>query len=328
MAFNEGQAPLGILERALTGNIFVEQNLAFMNEGNKDGYNVYKYDIQNVLSAAVANPTFGSASDQANYKRSLGKVQSNEKFDPAVYESYWLEYQPSGLFQWEELPSQVQATLENLFLGSTVEATEDLLINGDGTVANITGIYTQLLSSNFTSLNGAKASSEQIVDNTAIAFRAHDAGSNDNLAVVLTTTNIFSKLEILIRNQTTAMRKRAGRKFMVSPATIDIIGEAQRLELNFKGVDVTEAGVLRYAGYDILECASFPDNAILFCSMTGDMKTDAIQLGTSMSADMSNLYVDRISNFSREYGMLLTFALDIFAARPEEICFYAVDTVA
>ena len=56
--------------------------------------------------------------------------------------------------------------------------------------------------------------------------------------------------------------------------------------------------------------------------MTGDMKTDAIQMGTSMSADLNNVTVDRISNFSREYGMLLTFAIDIFVVRPEEVCYY------
>ena len=37
MAFNVGTAPVGVLARALTGNIFVEQSLAYMNEGDKDG---------------------------------------------------------------------------------------------------------------------------------------------------------------------------------------------------------------------------------------------------------------------------------------------------
>ena len=124
------------------------------------------------------------------------------------------------------------------------------------------------------------------------------------------------------------MRKRAGRKFMVSHGTADLIKEAQRLELNFKGVDVSDAGIMRYAGYDIIENPSFPDNQILLASMTGDMKTDAIQLGTSLSSDYNNLEVNRISNFGREYGMLLTFAIDIFLVRPEEVCFYTDQTIA
>jgi len=123
------------------------------------------------------------------------------------------------------------------------------------------------------------------------------------------------------------MRKRSGRKFMVSHGTADLLREAQRLELNFKGVDTTEEGVMRYAGYDIIENPSFPDDSILFCSMTGDMKTDAIQLGTSMSSDFNNLEVNRVSPFGRTYGMLLTFAIDIFVVRPEEVCFYSVATI-
>lgn len=321
MAFNVGSAPAGILARALTGNIFVEKSLAYMNEGDKDGYNAYKFDVKNTLAAAVADPSFADNSQKQAYKRSLVLIQTKEKFDPAEYHEYWLEYQPSGTFIWEELPAEVQATMEELFLGSAAEAVEGELTNGDGTL--VLGLIDQLLDTNLTTLNGASPTSTQIVNNTHIAFRANAGGAGDNLGVALTTSNVFDKIELLIKNQTKEMRKRPGRKFMVSHGTADLISEAQRLELNFKGVDVTEEGIMRYAGYDIIQNPSFPDNTILFASMTGDMKTDAIQLGTSMSADFNNLAVDRISNFSREWGMLLTFALDIFVVRPEEVCFYS-----
>src|SRR5690606_20988316 len=190
------------------------------------------------------------------------------------------------------------------------EAVEDALTNG-GIGGLLEGLITQLESNAYISLNGAEATPTQVVNNTAIAFRAHGGGTGDTLSAPLTTANIFQKLELLIKNQTKAMRKRGGRKFMISHGTADLLKEAQRLELNFKGVDVTEEGVLRYAGYDLIENPSFPDNTILFCSMTGDMKSDAIQMGTSMSSDFNNLEVNRVSNFGREWGMLLTFALDI-----------------
>lgn len=325
-----GQSPSAILTRALTGNIFVEMSLAFMNEGDKDGYNVYKYDIQNQLVARTVDPFSSYTANQQqeeSYKRDLVVVESKEAFDPSQYERYWKQYQPDGMFQWQGLPSEVQSTLEELFLGSSVEATEDLLTNGN--VADngdlLDGIVTQLLDDGLTSLNGASPTSAQIVANSHIAFRADGktGRTGDNIGVALTTSNVFDKLELLIKNQTKEMRKRPGRKFMVSHGTADLISEAQRLELNYKGIDVTEEGIMRYAGYDIIQNPSFPDNTILFCSQTGDMKTDAYQLGTSMSSDFNNLAVDRINNFSREWGMVLTFALDIFLVRPEEVCFYS-----
>ena len=327
MAFNVGSAPVGVLARALTGNIFVEKSLAYMNEGDKDGYNAYKHDIKNVLRAYSSNPanTVANTSQKQAFKRSLTIVESFETFDPADYHTYWKEFQPSGEFQWEGLPTEVQSTLEELFLGTSAEAVEDLLTNG-GT-AMPSGIIDQLESNALTSLNGAAATPTQTVNNTAIAFAAHGGGTNDNLSVALTTANIFPKLELMIKNQTKAMRKRSGRKFMVSHGTADLLREAQRLELNFKGVDTTEEGVMRYAGYDIIENPSFPDDTILFCSMTGDMKQDAIQLGTSMSSDYNNLEVNRLSNFGREWGMLLTFAIDVFVVRPEEVCFYTQATI-
>lgn len=327
MAFNVGSAPVGVLAKALTGNIFVEKSLAYMNEGDKDGYNAYKHDIKNVLRAYSSNPAsvVANSSQKQNFKRNLTIVESFETFDPQDYHQHWKEYQPTGEFQWEELPSEVQATLEELFLGNAAEAVEDELTNS--TSGLVTGLISQLESNALTSLDGAEATPAQVVGNTAIAFRAHGGGSGDGLSVDLTTANIFQKLEILIKNQTKSMRKRAGRKFMVSHGTADLIREAQRLELNFKGVDVSEEGVMRYAGYDIIENPSFPDNTILFASMTGDMKSDAIQLGTSMSSDFNNLEVNRISNFGREYGMLLTFAIDIFVVRPEEVCFYTPSTI-
>lgn len=324
MAFNVGKAPVGVLTRALTGNIFVEKSLAFMNEGDKDGYNAYKHDIQNVLRARSDNPaaTVANTSKKEAYKRGLTVFESFETFDPAEYHSFWKEYQPVGEFQWEGLPTEVQAALEEMFLGSAAEASEDALTNGVATL--ITGLVPQLNSPTLVSLNGGEATPTQITANTHICFRA-DAGTaaaGDNKSVALTVDNIFTVLELLIRKQSKAMRKRPGRKFMVNHGTADLISEAQRLKLNFKGVDVTEEGIKRYAGYDIIENPSFPDNAIMLASMTGDFKTDAIQLGTSLSSDFNNLEVNRLSNFGRSWGMLLTFALDIFVVRPEEICWY------
>jgi hypothetical protein len=317
---------MGVLARALTGNVFVEKNLAYMNEGDKDGYNAYKHDIKNVLRARSADPasSVSNTSQKQAFKRNLVVVESYETFDPADYHQHWREYQPEGAFQWEGLPAEVQATLEELFLGTSAEATEDELTNGDGTL--ITGLIAQLESNALTELQGAAATPTQVVNNTAIAYRRH--GGSTTAAVALTTDNIFETLEELIKGQTKAMRKRAGRKFMVSHGTADLIKEAQRLKLNFKGVDVTEEGNLRYAGYDIIENPSFPDNTILLASMTGDMKTDAIQLGTSMSSDFNNLEVQRTSNFGRTWGMLLTFAIDIFVVRPEEVCFYTTTVIA
>lgn len=327
MAFNVGSAPVGVLAKALTGNIFVEKSLAYMNEGDKDGYNCYKHDIKNVLRAYSANPasTVANSSTKQNFKRNLTIVESFETFDPADYHTHWKSYQPTGEFQWEGLPSEVQSTLEELFLGSAAEAVEAELTNGGSVLS--AGLIDQLESAALSSLDGAEATPAEAVGNTKIAFRASANGVGDNAAVALTTSNVFQKLEILIKKQTKSMRKRIGRKFMVSHGTADLIKEAQRLELNFKGVDISDEGIMRYAGYDIIENPSFPDNTILFASMTGDMKTDAIQLGTSMSSDYNNLEVNRISNFGREYGMLLTFAIDIFVVRPEEVCFYTQATI-
>ena len=332
MAFNEGKAPEGILDRALTGNVFIEKGLAYMNQGDKDGYNAYKHDIKNVLRAKSDNPaaTVANTSRRQNFKRNLSVVESYETFNPMDYHNHWAKYQPAGEFQWEALPSEVQKTLETLFLGGTEERVEEALTLGAdfGNGVTLTGLIPQLLSPAYTDLNGITvATPDQVVNNTAISFRAHGGGVGDAEGVALTTANVFQKLDLLIKKQTKAMRKRTGKKFMVSHGTMDLIREAQRLELNFKGVDVTEEGISRYAGYDIIENPSFPDDTILFCSMTGNFKDDAIQMGTSLASDFNNLEVQRTSNFGRTWGMLLTFALDIFVVRPEEICFYTTETV-
>jgi hypothetical protein len=326
MANNVSRAPLGILEKALTGNIWISQNLAFMNEGDKDGYSVYKHDLTTGIRAKTDDPssaTNGTFAKSA-VQRQLTVLESYHSFNPGDYHNYWKEFQPEGNFDWEKLPTQVQSSLENLFLGGVADGVEDLITNGGTDFAS--GLVDQL-DAIATSLNGAEASTAQVVASNVLAFKAGSDGTGDQLGVVLTTANIFQKLEILIKNQTKAMRKRSGRKFMVSHGTADLVREAQRLELNFKGVDVTAEGVMRYAGYDIIENPSFPDDSIIFASMTGDMKSDSIQLGTSMSSDFNNLEVERVSNFGRLYGMLLTFAIDIYVVRPEEICYYQTSTL-
>ena len=209
MAFNVGKSPVGILARALTGNIFVEKGLAYMNEGDKDGYNAYKHDIKNVLRARSDNPAsaIANTSKKESFKRNLAVVETFETFDPSEYYNHWREFQPEGEFQWEGLPTEVQNTLEELFLGTTAEATEDELTNG--TSGLITGLIPQLLSPALTNLDGGNATPTQVVQNTAIAFRADGGGTGDANGVVLTTANIFPKLELLIKKQTKSMRKRA-----------------------------------------------------------------------------------------------------------------------
>lgn len=326
MANNVSRAPQGILEKALTGNIWISQNLAFMNEGDKDGYSVYKHDLTTGIRAKTDDPssaTNGTFAKSA-VQRQLTVLESYHSFNPGDYHNYWREFQPEGNFDFEKLPAQVQSSLESLFLGGVADGVEDLLTNGGTGFAS--GLIDQLDAIG-TSLDGAEASTAQIVASNVLAFKAGSDGTGANLGVALTAQNVFAKLEILIKNQTKAMRKRSGRKFMVSHGTADLIKEAQRTELTFKGVDVTSEGVMRYAGYDIIENPSFPDDTIIFASMTGDMKSDAIQLGTSMSSDFNNLEVERVSNFGRLYGMLLTFAIDIYVVRPEEICYYQTGTL-
>ena len=329
MANNVGPAPSEILTKALTGNIWVSMNLAFMNEGDKDGYSVMKHDLAAGLRASSDNPASVNMGDSVRnaVQRQLTLLESYHEFKPADYHNYWKEFQPDGNFQWEKLPTKVQTSLEELFLGGVESLVEDYLTNG-GTAFN-SGLIDQLDAFLYADeLNSVSPTAQQTVDSKHLAFRAstHASASGDRLAVALTAANVFQKLEILIKKQTKDMRKRAGRKFMVSHGTADMIREAQRLNLNFKGVDVTQEGIMRYAGYDIIENPSFPDNTILFCSMTGNMKTDAIQLGTSLSSDFNNLEVERVSNFGRKYGMCLSFALDIYVVRPEEICLYTQDT--
>ncbi len=322
--FNLGAAAVGVLVRALTGNIFVEKNLAYMNEGDKDGYNAYKHDIKNVLRARSSNPAavVANTSAKQTYKRALTIVESFETFDPNEYNHYWREFQPTGNFQWETLPAEIQTSFEQLFLGTAAEATEDILTNGDMGIG-ITGLIPQLENTTLISLDGATPTPTQTTSLTHMAYR-RSTNTLGNAAVAITSDNVFEVLEDLIRKQTKEMRKRQGRKFMVNHGTGDLIREAQRLKLNFKGVDITEEGIMRYAGFDIIENPSWPDNTVMLASMTGDFKTDSFQLGTSNSSDFNNLEVNRVSNFGRVWGMALTFALDIFVVRPEEICFYTV----
>jgi len=325
---NVGSAPKsGALERALCGNIFIDQNLVFMNEGDKDSYNCFKHDIANVLRARTDDPASSvtNTSKKKAFNRPLTVVETFETFNPADYHNYWLEWQPDGNFQWEELPAEVKAGLEELFVGGAAEEAEDQLTNGDGTL--VTGVVTQLRSSGLTTLDGAKATPTQVTDNTHISFRAHGGGTGDNEGVALTTDNIFAKMQLLINYRTKAMRKRPNQKFMISSKAGDLLKDAQRTKLNFKGVDIFDDGVMKYAGFEVVVNPSFPDNDILLCSMSGNMKTDAIQMGTSLSSDLNNLAVDRLNNFNRQYGMLLTFALDIFLVRPEECCYYTDFTI-
>jgi hypothetical protein len=225
MANNISRSPVGILEKALTGNIWVEQSLAYMNEGDKDGYSVMKHDLTAGIRAKTDDPASADSGTFATnaVQRQLTVLEAFHSFNPADYHRYWKDYQPDGNFQWETLPAKVQISLENLFLGGVAEGVEDLLTNG-GT--DFTSGLIDQLDAISSALNGAMPTTAQIVANTHLAFKAGSDGSGDMEGVALTSTNIFSKFEILIKRQNKNMRKRAGRKFMVSHGTADLVREA------------------------------------------------------------------------------------------------------
>ena len=104
------------------------------------------------------------------------------------------------------------------------------------------------------------------------------------------------------------MRRRPNRKFMVGSTTLDILKSAQRNNLTYKGVEITEDGIAKHAGYWVVENTSMPDNTMILCSMGGDLNNDAIQMGTSKSSDMNKVTVERLSAFAEEYGMLVSFS--------------------
>ena len=322
---NVGHAPQGVLSQALTGNIFVEKNLAFMNEGDTGSFNVFKHDVKNVLVAHSVNPVAAVANAHAstNANIQLSHLQSFQTFNPHTYVNYWREFQPTGDFNFRALPEAVRYSLEDLFMSNVALAAQNTLTNGNGDTANCNGIVPQLLAVGLTDLAGVAPDHIQVAASSHICFRAAAGFADDRLGVALTTTNIFEKLEIMIKNQNSIMRRRPNRKFMVGSTTLDILKSAQRLSLTYKGTDITEDGVARHGGYDIIENTSMPDNTMILCSMGGDLNNDAIQMGTSKSSDMNKVTVDRLSPFSEEYGMLVSFSLEIAVVRPEEVCFYS-----
>lgn len=84
MANNVGRAPQGILEKALTGNIWISQNLAFMNEGDKDGYSVYKHDLSTGIRAKTDDPSSANSGTFAKsaVQRPLTVLESYHSFNP------------------------------------------------------------------------------------------------------------------------------------------------------------------------------------------------------------------------------------------------------
>lgn len=328
---NIGNAPKHILTDVLGSNIFESKKLAYMHEGDKNSVNYLKGGLNNTLRARSANPFASTSTDTTvmnSIPRTLTIVESAHEFDPNSYKNYWRDYQPEGEFNFEKLPKKVQATLEQLFLSNVKSDLEGALTNGATGVT--TGIIPQLSANATTELQGGVATLAQMTANSAIGWRAK--GNNQSgtsiQAVTLTSANILGKLQLLINGQTRVMQGREHKKFMVSFATANLMMEAQRLNLNYKGVDVTEAGVLKYAGHDVIINTSFPNNTILFCSMSGNPLTDAIQMATSKSKDLNSLKVGSPHGMGRTVGMVLTFAIDIYVVRREEVCFYTSTTLS
>ena len=142
-----------------------------------------------------------------------------------------------------------------------------------------------------------------------------DATVNDvTPAGALTASNIFATLDALIVALPSRVKERTSPVIMMNYADRDKMFQAQR-NLDFKGTNITEAGILRYAGYPVITCG-IPENNVVM-TYPGNLRG-----ATWILNDTRNVKIDRLQNNSELFFVKALYKFGVNYNWGQDMAFY------
>ena len=138
--------------------------------------------------------------------------------------------------------------------------------------------------------------------------------------ITLTNVNIAGEFDRGFQKIKASLRYNPKMRIFCSYLTYDYYTEYQRNQ-SYKGIDVTEGGVLKYRGHEVVPVADFPENTYYIAMALPTMESN-IWMGVNSSDDQNNLEINRVSNTSDLWFVKGKMKVDVNYVFPDEIVYY------
>lgn len=302
-----GEVASAFIVKSVVGNELVDGKHVYVRDGIKKTFTIPRLTVDGIIQDRVATPATGNSTGNLTVSgRSLtpADYMVYVEFNPRDFEQHWYAVQLNPTLIDRRLPVTAESVIiqeilkqHNLYLGNA-------LIKGDTTLA---------APSTYRYFNGlvTRAKADAAVNKVA---------SPVALSVVNIATAFQSVLDKTAASAP-ALLYDLNMKLFVSYKTAQLWEQYQR-SAAFKGVDTTQAGIMRFGGRTIVALAGMPDDTILFAKGSSDMASN-LWVGMNSQDDIT-VTLQKLQANSELYFFKMLMKVDTNYGFSEEIVLYTL----
>ncbi len=176
-------------------------------------------------------------------------------FAPSDFESHWTAVQLNPLLLEAELPVNAENAMMDLIMGQMAEYMEKAVWQS---VRDESAIAAAIATGGF----GVNANRLVFINGLLVRMLNDSEVIKIGSPVALTKTNIFAKFEEVKAAVPVSIKEHADLKYVINPQTKEIFTSAQQGQ-NFKGINVTDEGVMTFGGKKIEVVNGLPNDTIV-----------------------------------------------------------------
>lgn len=304
-----GQAAGQFMLASVTGADMVNNSAVYMKEtkSNKFVIPTWKHDYTQFVQDPKATPIQGNGTI-SNGERylNLGEYLIYQEFNPNVYADHWFAKDMPELLINRGLPVEANSVVLYEIMRQHAVYLNLLLNNGKSA------------GSTFLNVNGEDIG--KYIDGFVTKMSADSGVAKPAGPTVLSKTNIAAEFDKGFQKIKPALRYNPQMRFFCSYLTYDYYTEYQR-DQNYKGIDVTETGVRKFRGHEVVPVADFPENTYYIAKALPTMESN-LWMGVNSTSDENNLQIDKVSNASDLWFVKGKMKVDVNYVFPDEIVYY------
>jgi len=302
----------------------VEKGLVYVKSDIKKQATIPRIDVNNTLSPNQANPTDdGDTNGFVIDGRLLVPLdlQARQTFNPRDFEEDQYAEALSNTILAREVPATVESYMTQAFLNRSAESVETGIWQGSTAYLGHYGRDDAKFQLQY--FNGFL---QQFVNDAAINLSSISP-------VTITTSNILTILNDLIQQCTikrkamiTDKKRFEKLKFIMSPTTGDIYGQALTTGTTYKGNRLDAPYISPWRGYLVETVAGMADNTIIFCRADESVNSN-LWVGCNSTQDWQ-LEIKRVNNGNENFYILAKWKYCVQYGWSQEIFMYTTLTAA
>lgn len=293
-----GEAASQFILKSITGADTIGGGHCYVKDGIKKKFTIPRWDSDytTLIQDQAATPTSKGTMTVDAVALNPQDYMIYMEFNPRDFEDHWYATQLNPTIVDRSLPYSVESVVVQGVLARHAKYLNNQIWNGDTTT---TGIFKYF--------------------DGWIRKASQDANTIKVTSTTLTVTNIQGEFLKGYNAIPLSLRYDPDMTYFCSYATYDLYDQSQ-IAQTYKGKDITQEGVPKFKGKNVVRIADFPDNVYVIAK--GLPSTDSNLWVGMNSVDDEGLKLSPLQNNSKIWFVLMNMKVDVQIGWTSELVYY------